>query len=280
MAPALRPLLWALPLLALYLLATARLDRLPRAQDPRELDAVLPLSAQMAMAAGDRYLAGNLATIRALMANPERMTPDQMALLARVHEDAAFLHPANEDNYYVAANILPWNGHFDAGQRILRRAYEARRFDWLPGFYYGFDLWFFRRDAIAGAKWLNLAATRASDENDRLLLETMAVRWMEQGYETNSALRLLRGIAAQARHGKLRQYYETRIRRLEDLQRLEQAAAEYRRRSGQPLRELGELVTAGLIAALPVDPFGFGFVVDRDGQPLLLNSPRQGAAQK
>ncbi len=93
---------WTVSLAILYGVAVERMGHGPRQQDPREIDAVLPRLIQVVMAGGDRFLAGNLASIRALVADANRMTPDQIELLAKVHEDAAWMNPANEDNYYVA----------------------------------------------------------------------------------------------------------------------------------------------------------------------------------
>jgi hypothetical protein len=49
----------------------------------------------------------------------------------------------------------------------------------------------------------------------------------------------------------------------------------YSDRHGKPLVELSELVSAGLVVRLPVDPFGFGFGVDPKGVPVLLNRPQK-----
>ena len=175
----------------------------------------------------------------------------------------------------MAGNILPWKGQFDAGQRILKLAMDARPFDWLPVFYYAFDIWYFDKDGLRAGQTLKQAVPRAKEESDRLLLETLAVRWMERGYDTVSAIRMVQGMAAASRQSRLRDYYQKRVQRLEGLLVLEKAAAQHRERTREPLSDLNELVREGLIGALPVDPFGLGYDVDKNGRPVLLNSPRK-----
>lgn len=249
-----------------------------RQLDPREIDAVLPRLIQVVMAGGDRFLAGNLASIRALVADANRMTPDQIELLARVHEDAAWMNPANEDNYYVAGNILPWNGQLEAGQNVLKMAMDARPFDWLPVFFYAFDIWYFEKDGLRAGEALRLAIPRATDEADRLTLETLSVRWMERGYDTRSAIQMVKAMEANSRHSRLRKYYQARIKRLEGLLDLEDATERFIAKVGKPPTDLRQLVENGFIAEVPSDPFRLGYDLDKNGRPVLRNKP--GGAKK
>ncbi|MFY9329829.1 MAG: hypothetical protein WAO76_17715, partial [Georgfuchsia sp.] len=73
-----------------------------------------------------------------------------------------------------------------------------------------------------------------------------------------------------------KRYLLKRAGRLRTLILLQAAAEKYRAQTGRPLRDLQELVNAGLIDAVPKDPFGFGFAVDKEGQPILRKSrPRR-----
>src|SRR5262245_34380838 len=142
----------------LFLGAISSLSRQPRPQIEPEIQVTLPLFVQVGMAGGDRMLAANMASIRALITTTARMGPDDYAVLAQVQEDASWLNPAHEDNYYTAASILVWNGQFDAGQNILRRATLARPADYQPAFLYAFHLLYFKSDAVGASEWLRMAA--------------------------------------------------------------------------------------------------------------------------
>jgi len=126
-------------LLALVFVATAeRLKSVPRNTVSVEMQVALPLFVQVFMAMGDRYLAANLATIRAMVVATDKMRPEEFKILAKVQEDVSWLNPAHEDNYYIAFAILSQYGEMDAVQSILARAGRARFFDYQPAFFYAF----------------------------------------------------------------------------------------------------------------------------------------------
>ena len=57
-------------------------------------------------------------------------------------------------------------------------------------------------------------------------------------------------------------------RRLKLTSNLRQATEAYRQQTGQPAQTLDQLVSAGLIAGIPVDPFGVGYALDSAGVPI------------
>lgn len=261
--------------LALYAFAVGRLGQAPRQSMTQEMEVALPRFVQVAMTGGDRYLAANIATWRSLVAATEKMHRDNYVIQGRLQADAAWFNPAHEDNYYVAAAILPWYGEVAAAQYVLRRAGEARTFDWQPLFYYGFNVYHFQRDPAAAADWLRQAARHARLEEDAYVLETIAVSWYEKGYKPEVALKVVENMAAGARSGGFKQYLGQRALRLRQLMTLQDAAARYRESRGQPIGKLSDLVDAGLIATIPADPFGLGFDVGPDGKPRYRTTPMQ-----
>lgn len=269
--------LWAaiFALFGIQLLAAGRLPQ-RKADTSPELLVSLPRAAQVVMAGGDRNLAANLAGVRVLVADTQRMNLADYAVQARLQEDIAWLNPAHEDNYYIAAALLPWNGQLDAAQFILKRASEKRVFDYQPVFYYAFNYYHFLRDPATAAKLLLDAAERPTDQGDRWAMQNLASRWIERGYQTATAAGIVAAMAASSPPGGFRKYLEARARRLSDLARLKDLAEDYRRRFGRPLRELDELVTAGLIDAIPADPFGQGYALTPDGDPVFRVPPPRG----
>jgi hypothetical protein len=124
--------LWLVTILAamVFVSSAQHLKLAPRQSVNVEMQVALPLFVQVAMAGGDRFLAANIAAIRALWVDNFKMQREEFKVLAKVQEDVSWLNPGHEDNYYIAAAILPWNGELDAAQRILARATMARRFDY------------------------------------------------------------------------------------------------------------------------------------------------------
>lgn len=263
----------ALLFAAIFVGAGERLKSVPRQNVALELQVALPLFVQVFMTAGDRYLAADLATIRALVVATDKMRPEDYRILAKVQKDASWLNPAHEDNYYIAAAILPWNGELDAAQTILARATKARYFDYQPAFYYAFNLLHFKGDAVGASEWIREAAEKLPDDDVRLLMQNLAARWMDRSQDVDLAIRIVEAMAQQAKRKDFRAYLEQRVARLRTLKQLRVAAEAFRQRFDHPLVKLSDLVDAGLVATIPSDPFGFGFDVDAQGRIALRTLP-------
>lgn len=260
---------------AVFVFAQSRLPGIKRAQMNAEIAISLPVFVQVVMAGGDRNLAASWAVIRALVTETSKMGPEDFRVLALVQQDASWLNPAHEDNYYIATAILPWEGQVEPAQTILRRATLARFYDYQPAFYYAFNLVHFMGDYLAASEWLLLAAPKLPKPDERVLLENFAARWLDRTQDVDLAARIVEALAKQAKRKDFADYLRVRAQRLRDLGVLRRAAIVYSDRHGKPLVELSELVSAGLVAKLPVDPFGFGFGIDPNGVPVLLNRPQK-----
>ena len=264
----------AMLLAATVFVATAqRLKSAPRQNVSIEIQIALPLFVQVFMTMGDRYLAANVAAIRALVVAPDRMQADEFKILAKVQKDVSWLNPGHEDNYYIAFAILPQYGELEAAQTILARATHARHFDYQPAFFYGFNQWHYKRDPAGAAAWMREAAKHLPDPDQQLTMQNLAARWVDRAQDTELAIRVVEALAREARRKDFRAYLETRVVRLRQLHQLRTAAMTYRERFGRPVSTLQELVDSGILPALPQDPFGFGFGFDPQGEIVLRTSP-------
>ena len=234
----------------------------------RELAVRIPLVFQIVAAAGDRYLAANLAGFRILVSEAYRMGPAELALQAQLQKDVSWLNPAHEDNYYIAAAILSVPELIPSAQYILRRAADARPKDWQPLFYYGFNRYFFEQDPVAGAQALLEAVPRMSDEGESWTMQNLAARWIERGNSAADAARIVGGMADNANPGRFKRYLNHRAQRLRDLAMLKEAAARFRETQGRPPSSLNELVTMKLLERIPEDPFRRGYTLDPRGEPV------------
>lgn len=261
----------------IYLFASTKLVTRPRFAEDPEFAVRLPVLAQMVMAMGDRHLAANLNGFHVLVAETARMKAEDYSIQAGLQRDIAWLNPAHEDNYYIAAAILPWGGQLEAAQYVLKRAGDARPFDWLPAFYYGFHYYHFYKNPAKGAEILLSVVSRVTDPQDQMALQNVAAFWIERGYQLEEAAGRVQAMANAAPAGGFRKYLAVRAARLRDLDRLRKLAREYERQSGRRLTELAALVQARLIDRLPVDPLGIGFDVDSGGEPVFRDALRSKA---
>lgn len=249
-----------------FLTVASRLEKIRQPAISAEMQVVLPRFIQVSLAGGDRFLAANVATFRTLTTDTQNQRPDRFVVQAIVQQDAAWLNPRHEDNYYLAAAHLPWNGQLDTAQRILAAASETRPYDMLPAFFYAFNEYHFHQDALAGSHWLKVAANHSQDEKERIGLEKLAARWMERGPDRHSVVKLLEATAEKSRYKALRRVIQMRAERVRHLILLDEAVAAYKRKYGRPPDSLDVLVQSGTMEALPQDPFGQGYTIDAQGK--------------
>lgn len=258
--------------LCAYGFAVSNLVKFPHRPALEEMRVAMPRFAQVLLAGGDRYLAANINTVRALVVSTEGLTPDQFAIQARVQQDASWLNPAQQDNYYLAAGILSWNGQLEAAQSILSKAHDSRPFDIWPAFYFAFHEWHYNKKTLEGVRWLRLAADRAPGYLERVSLLDMAARWAGTTDDISEAIRVVHTMAAGTRDQVFRKYLLKRVSRLEALLELRTAADVFYANTGRRPQHINDLLGPGLLAKLPLDPFGESFVFDADGTPVVAGS--------
>lgn len=261
-------------LLAAFGGANRQLLSMPRDTQSSEIVVRLPLIAQLMVAGGDRYLAAFMGTLRALVADVQHMTPDEFALQARIQEDVAWLNPAHEDNYYIAAAVLPWNGQLEASQYILTRAADARPFDWQPPFYVAFNHYYFLKDPIAGSRWLRRASAHTESEQHRLAFQQIAALWAAKSPDLQMAIRLHEELIESTKHKEFAAFLQKRVKRLQNLLAVERALTKYVEKYDRVPVSVEDLVAAGVLEAVPLDPFGMRYGFDASGIPAVIAAPQ------
>lgn len=270
--------LWAALLLggALYLLAVQRLATQARVPVSVEMATALPRFVQVVMSGGDRFLAANLAVFRAVVASTETLKADNFRIQGIVQRDAAWLNPAHEDNFYVAAAILSWNGQLDAANQVLDAAVLARKKDPFPAFYLAFNRYYFEKRTADAGRLMLLAAERAETIQQQQAFQFLAGKWFGKDRDIDAALDVLRVLQASAAGGRLKQALAKRIVRLEAIKALTDASEVFARQYGRRPSDLGELRRSGVINKWPVDPLGGTFQLDPDGRINVIEKRKAG----
>ncbi|WP_162846657.1 hypothetical protein [Corticibacter populi] len=265
--------LWlgALVALLLYALAVWHLAPLPRPEQEDVLRVRLPLLLQVFQAGGDRYLAADLNVIRSATVGGSVTDGETYRIQAAIQLDAARLNPRHEDNYYIAAAIVPWQGYVAEAQDILRLASDARPWDMMPPFFYAFNAAYFEHAYDEAGQWAEKAAQRVGEPN-ATALRTMAAKWYERGDDPDQAIEMIERIKQLNLDAKVLPLLDARIQRLQGLKVLREAAARFQARYGHSPTRLQDLLDAGLLPALPPDPLRIGYVLDAQGVPQLALS--------
>ncbi len=225
----------------------------------------LPLLVQLLNAGGDTYLAANLNVLRGVTVDVRVTEQETYRIQGQLQVDAASFNPRHEDNYYLAAAILPWNGQVEAGQEVLLQAAQTRTWDMWPAFYYAFNAMYFERDMPKAGHWAEIAAQR--HPGNAAALRSMAAAWYERQNDSAVALDVLRAMHAHSSDAEFRKLLQARITRLEGLLVLRKALADYRQQhDGQMPTDGQALIGYGGLETLPEDPLGAGYVLDSQGQ--------------
>lgn len=250
-----------------YVQAQRFFAKTPVPPPSEELYVAVPGWVQIIMAGGDRYLAANLGYMRALLSSTEPLSPASYQVLGKIQVDASWLNPSHEDNYYIAAAMLPWNQQVEPAQQVLWRAAQTRHGDIYPPFYYGFNAWYFKHDIKTAVAAFRDAAEKTADENTRLSLYVMAANFAQKD-EPLVARNVMLAMAKQTRNHDFKKHLLQRADRLAGLAVLRRAAVEYQGNYGK-LRSLDELVSRRVLSALPVDPLSIGYELDKTATPQL-----------
>lgn len=246
-----------------------QLRELPRDEQLQLLRVRLPLPVQLMYATGDRYLAADLNVFRSLMVDARITEGETYRVQGQLQVDAAFFNPRHEDNYYLGAAILPWNGELAAAQGVLLSAAQSRDWDMWPAFFYAFNAMYFERDMAKAGHWAEVAAER--DPINAVALRAMAAKWYERGEDPELALAMLNAMYQQSRDENFRRLIKARQLRLEGLLALRRAASAYRQQLRRAPSALGDLLGYAGLVELPMDPLQLGYALNAEGIPVLVD---------
>jgi len=129
---------------------------------------------------------------------------------------------------------------------------DNRRWDWVPGFFIGFNYFYFIKDNLEASRQL-MEASKVP--NAPLALATLASRLAAKSGQTLTAIVFLRAMLEKTEDEDKRKELELRIEALKGVLTLEQALERYRSAFGNEAQSLEELVTSGIIAELPINPY-------------------------
>ena len=186
------------------------------------------------------------------------------------------LDPYNMDAYYFAQAVMTWEpGLIPRVVELLEYGFAHRPWDWYLPFFLSFDYAFFLNDYQKAAEYLAKVA-QLKPEIDWYV--TLAARYLYEGGSTALALAYLKEMIPTARNEAIKRRMMTRAEALEKILKIEQAIVAYRKRFQREPRGLKELVVAGLLEQIPVDPYGGSFYLDEQGKVRTTSKLAHGVA--
>ena len=229
---------------------------------------LMAVSRSPEFAFGFRNVMADVVWLQAVqVAGNQKLTPaeyDRLYVLLNVGAD---LDPKFEMPYLLGGLVLgesPQHGR--EALRVFERGKVTHPADWRFPFYMGFTHYFSLGDAVAGGGEMAEAARLPGSP---AYLPGLASRMLTEAREPEAALALLETITRQENDPVRRSVLERRIREVaveRDLLALERAVERYREKMGVAPGDLSALVREGILTAIPPEPHGGSYVIDRGGK--------------
>lgn len=188
------------------------------------------------------------------------------------------LDPAAEYVYRFGGLILLWEADFtDAGIALLEKGTQNIPASWELQYMLGFSYYFFKDDLAAASRTLHAAALLpdAPEFVSGLAALTHAAR---EG--ASRAIDFLTEVERNSTSDEIRKVIRQRIRELtlsRDIEALQAATEAFAKRFSRQPMALEELVSTGMLASIPPEPFGGRYLYDpqtRRVQSSLGHQPR------
>lgn len=198
------------------------------------------------------------------MERGERPSQREWHLVLRSLQQTTNLDDRFWDPYVLAAMTFPWEaGMIPETCALLEKAAVARPEDHRPYFFLWFMKYYFEKDTRGAARYIKLASEKPGAPE---YYATLAARMDLYAGNTLTGALFLEDILAKTSSPTTRQFLEKRIDALKRIAFLEEKVGDYKQRFGRLPERLEELVQRRVILALPTDPYGGEFFLQKDGR--------------
>lgn len=159
------------------------------------------------------------------------------------------LDPYFSQTYSMIQAFLPWKGKVKEANAMLEIAKQHRVWDWYPGFYIGFNYFNELKDYAKASEYM-IEASKI--EGAPPILGTLGAHLAQKSGQSVAALAFLKTMLKNPDYDDAaRKMIEVRIAVLEGVVLLERAIQVYEKRFGRSIEKLEDLVTSGILKALP-----------------------------
>jgi hypothetical protein len=160
-------------------------------------------------------------------------------------------------------------GRSDLAVQLLQRGIRENPDEWRLyedlGFLYYYS---FKDYPKASAAFLEGSKNPSAE----LFMKVLAAKILEQGDNRETSAFLWQEVYNSARNEDIRNNAETHLQLLHadaDCEQLDLLAAEYKKRTGRDPDSSRDLINAGLLKGIPVDPLGIPYIFNTDGKAQL-----------
>jgi tetratricopeptide (TPR) repeat protein len=251
--------------------------RIRVAQDkPYDIGFVPSAGAVRWVSLGHSTLAANLNWLRAVQyVGDERADRRGWGKLRPILELVTDLDPRHGYAYQVGANMLSSAGLVADANAILEKGTRNVPDRYILPFHRAVNAFLYEGDHELAARWFELAARSPGAP---LHLRDYVLAQYVKASHADAAISFLQKLEEEAQDDDSRRSIRDQIARAtleRDAQGLEDAARVYAQRVGVPPVSLEQLVFQGLVGAIPPDPYGGRYYLDKDGRVRSTVNPRR-----
>jgi len=190
-------------------------------------------------------------------------TQEDWEAVALLFKQTMALDPHFKQSYRLFQAVLPWEAEkYDLTIELLEKSKNNRPWDWVPGFFIGFDYFYFLEDNVKASEYL-MEASKVPEAP--MALATLAARLALKGGQTLTAIAFLRAMYEKEDDEGVKETLRVRIEALIGVWTLEQGISQFTSRFGHPPETLEELLSSGVLKEIPTNPYGNPYTYE-DGQ--------------
>ncbi len=230
-------------------------------QRPDTTPAIIPAQAIKIVDLGLNSAASSLMWIYAVQEVNDY--PEKFGDMVKVVND---LDPKFSYPYAFSTIILPNIGHVSQGVEIAELGIQDADPDWRIPYYLATTYHEFFKDRINAIKYFNLAANTPGASE---IAKTAAARYGTSNNYREQTRIIWESIYATSNDELVKDNAKTHLVQLDILDLLDKAVSLYVQKYGTVPKDINDLITKGILVAIPPSPFGVQFYLDWQGHVLI-----------
>lgn len=188
----------------------------------------------------------------------EKITEEEWNFICQLFSQSIALDPYFEQSCHLIQGTLPWfSKRYDITISLLNECKNYRYWDWIPGYFIGFDYFYFLKDNQKASEYLMAASTVTGAPPP---LATFAARLAQESGSNEIAISFLEMFLMKENDPDKRDMLQKRLDTHKALDILEKGIQAYRLAFGGNPETLQKLVKEGFIKRIPSNPYSGEFI--------------------
>ncbi len=251
-------------LIAAYVASAMNIERFRDEMSPEETVSTLMIAPEaLEIVSGEfRQVLADYLLLKActFLGGRNKAKGSDMKVVATLFEQSLYLDPYFFQTCYYVQAFLTWRGAMvEEAIDLLKISKKHRYWDWQPGYYIGFDYFYFLKDNNKAAKQLMETAEIPGAPR---IISSLAARMAHKSGQTELAIALLQTMYDKAKDENTRTFLQDRIKAHTGILVLEKAVRLFWQKYGYIPGSLEDLVLKGIISELPENPYGDRYIYE------------------